>query len=418
MLTRLRQSRLFRRAIRRVGVHRTAKVVGLLQLPFVRALGAVLAPIPRDRRLVVFGAPLDRFADNAAYAFLHMSDHERRDFDPVWITGSSALVARLRARGYRAELRWSWPGVRDCVRAGSYVYSGYRSDINQWLNAGATAVSLWHGLPIKRIEADVAPARERHGAITRLLEAGRDAPPDYLLSSSEFVTRECFARAFRISPERCWELGYPRNDHLLVQPDKPHPAMVAGAGEWERIREAGTVVGLFLTWRDDRSDDAVDEALLQRIASTCAEHGALLAYKAHYNVAPAAIPAESCVLLPSEGDLHAYLGLCEVLITDYSSVALDFLLLGRPTVYYVPDLDHYAATRGFCIHPSTLPGTMARTRDELLQQLSNVLVAPPPAPHGPAATALRERIWNGYDGHASADLAAALRRHVHGRGEA
>ena len=43
---------------------------------------------------------------------------------------------------------------------------------------------------------------------------------------------------------------------------------------------------------------------------------------------------ESLVFLPADCDLNAYLGLCDVLITDYSSVAADFLLLHRPIIVF------------------------------------------------------------------------------------
>ena len=34
----------------------------------------------------------------------------------------------------------------------------------------------------------------------------------------------------------------------------------------------------------------------------------------------------------------------DVLVTDYSSVLVDFALTGRPMVFFTPDLEHYRAT--------------------------------------------------------------------------
>lgn len=106
---------------------------------------------------------------------------------------------------------------------------------------------------------------------------------------------------------------------------------------------------MFLTWRDDRIDDVVDEQLLELLVDLCRQQAAKLAYKAHYNVAPSSVPV-NCVLLPPDADLHAYLGLCDILVTDYSSIALDFLLMRRPVVYFMPDVEEYRAARG---SPST-----------------------------------------------------------------
>jgi CDP-glycerol glycerophosphotransferase (TagB/SpsB family) len=360
------------------------------------------------------GSPAERFADNSAHLFLYLSDRHE-DLTPVWITGSRRTVKRLRSRGYAAELRWSWSGVRTCLRAGTYVYSGYRSDINRWFASHATNVCLWHGIPIKRIARDLPEATAEGSRFTRLGRAGEEPPPDQLLSSTPHVTRRCFAHAFGVSQDHCWELGYPRNDHLLTSPRAPHPALVERGDLLGRIAAARLVVGLFLTWRDDSAVDVADAGLVNRLAELCADHDALLVYKAHYNVAPADVDRERCVHLPPEVDLNAYLGLCDVLVTDYSSVAFDFLLLGRPIVYYVPDVERYVSKRGFYFDPLHLPGTITRDQASLAEALQGLLAGSRPLPADQGAEELRHLVWGDYDGHAASAVAAELCRDIEGR---
>jgi len=411
MLSMLRSARVVRLLVRRLGVHRVTWLLGLVQLPLLALVGLVVGRLPRDRTLVAMGSPLDRFADNAAYLYVQLSEHPS-GVQPVWISGSRDVVRRLRAHGFRAERRWSPGGIVTSVRAGSFVYSSYRSDINQWLAPGAVTVSLWHGLPIKRVEGGVGPATsERPTWTKRLAQVGREAPPDFLLSSSEFVT-DCFSPAFGVPPERCLELGYPRCDHLLSDPAHPPAALTWHEDVLATLVGADLVVGLFLTWRDERVDDAVDPGLLARILDTCTGHGALLAYKAHYNVAATATPPE-CVILPDDADLHAYLGLCDVLITDYSSVALDFLLTNRPVVYFMPDVEHYAATRGFAVDPLALPGYVTLDAEALITTLESVLEAPRRWTPTPADSLFLQQMWGDYRGHASQELLARLES-IHG----
>ncbi|TWG93963.1 CDP-glycerol glycerophosphotransferase [Nocardioides sp. J9] len=45
-------------------------------------------------------------------------------------------------------------------------------------------------------------------------------------------------------------------------------------------------------------------------------------------------------------DLQEELASCDFLVTDYSSVAIDFLVTGRPIVYFAPDLEKYLHTEG------------------------------------------------------------------------
>jgi len=422
MLTKVRQWRAVRVLVRRLGVHRVSSVVGAVQAPFLLLLAPVLRRLPRDARLVALGSPLDRFADNAAYLYLHLAEQasglepdRHGALRPVWVSGSAEVVRRLRAQGYPAVTRWSARGVVTAVRAGTFVYSAYRSDVNRWLAPGAVTVGLWHGLPIKRVEGAVGGHEDADsGLLRRLQQAAREPAPDYLLTPSDFVA-ERFAPAFGVPRDRCWHLGYPRNDHLLVDPAKPPAALSEDQESWSRLERSPLVVGLFLTWRDDRVDDVVDADLLAELAALCLRSGGLLAYKAHYNVASAEVPDQGCVALPTDADLHAYLGLCDVLVTDYSSVALDFLLMRRPVVYFMPDLEHYEATRGFHVDPLALPGVVTRDQRSLLEALERVLQDPTTSTSWTDDdTAFMTRLWGPNPAGASAGIAAALATVVNG----
>ena len=400
-----------RRLTRVVGVHRLQRALIQVQWPFQQVTDVLLRRLARDDRLVAMGSPLGRFADNAAYLFLQLSDRPG-GVDPVWISGSRTTVRRLRAHGYAARLRWSWSGLRTCLQAGTYVYSGYRSDINRWFASHATNICLWHGIPVKRILRDVPGAPSEDSRFVRLGRMGEEPPPDRLLSSTREVTRHCFVHAFGIPEDHCWELGYPRNDHLITSPRAPHRVLVDRPDLLERIDRADFVVGMFPTWRDDSAFDLVADGLVNRLGALCAERGALLVYKPHYNVAPADVDQELCVSLPPDADLNAYLGFCDVLVTDYSSVALDFLLLSRPTVYYMPDVERYVAKRGFYFDPLHLPGTVTRDQGSLLAALEELLAAPRPLVPDRRAQELRRLVWGTYDGHAASAVAAALRRDI------
>ncbi len=406
-----RQWGLVRRATRALGVHRLENLLTFLRWPLQQVADALLRRVDRDPRLVAMGSPAGRFADNAALVFLYLSEGAP-ELSPVWISGSAAVVRRLRARGYAAELRWSWSGVRTCIRAGTYVYSAYRSDISRWFSSSATTVCLWHGIPIKRIMLDLPVAQTAWTRILPLRHLVREPAPDLLLSSTRHVTQESLAHAFGIPEERCLELGYPRNDHLVHAPRNPHSALVARTDELDRIKAAPFVVGMFLTWRDDRAVDIVDAQLVNQLAVLCADHGALLVYKAHYNVAPVHVDPALCVHLAPDVDLNTYLGFCNILITDYSSVALDFLLLARPILYFMPDLERYVSKRGVYIDPLGLPGTVTRDQASLIDGLRRLLTAPRPLPADEGAHALRRRVWGDYDGHATAAVAEVLRRHI------
>ena len=62
----------------------------------------------------------------------------------------------------------------------------------------------------------------------------------------------------------------------------------------------------------------------------------------------------------------------DILITDYSSCFYDFLLLGRPVLFFTYDRAVYSATRG--VHrpiSKVAPGTICDNFDQLLDALKN-----------------------------------------------
>jgi len=74
-------------------------------------------------------------------------------------------------------------------------------------------------------------------------------------------------------------------------------------------------------------------------------------------------------------DLNPYLAM----ITDYSSIALDFVYLERPLLYFVPDYEDFLAGRTHSYKELHIPleegfGPLARTQDELLDALEELAV--------------------------------------------
>ena len=62
---------------------------------------------------------------------------------------------------------------------------------------------------------------------------------------------------------------------------------------------------------------------------------------------------------------------CDVLVTDYSSICMDFSLLCKKTVFYAWDLENYIRDRDFYFdYESFVPGFIAETPDELIKAIN------------------------------------------------
>jgi CDP-glycerol glycerophosphotransferase (TagB/SpsB family) len=361
-----------------------------------RLLRIVLAPLgwllyvlsgfcPRDRNKYAFGAPKDRFADNSKHLFLEAAG---AGMSVAWITGRDSIVQQLRAQGLPAYRRWSLAGLWWALRSKTYVVSCYADDVNFWASRRARLVSLWHGVPLKRIERSVRTgpiSRRFYGTLAQRLPFILLAPhvyrkPDVLLVPSPELL-QIFGEAFGVDLSRMVVGGYPRN---AVLSSEGHPlrrtrtnltseesSQLFGAS---RPSSAEKLVLYAPTWRDDGRDFVgscpIDWGALDR---ELAAKSMRLTVRLH----PASRlgqwpPGLSRVTLERAiDDIYPYLPLYDCLVTDYSSIYLDFLYLDRRIVFYPYDLDKYRSdTRGMYFeYESLAPGAIAHDFPALLHTL-------------------------------------------------
>jgi CDP-glycerol glycerophosphotransferase (TagB/SpsB family) len=391
----------------RHGGERAALVARLLELPLRSLVRLAVKRRARDPTLWVFGAARNRFADNVAYFYLYAAE-KAEGRRCVWITGSSEVRRRLRSAGLEAETRWSMRGIAACLRASWYVTSAYISDINRWFADGANVLNVWHGVPLKRIERDIksGPLTLIYSEQQPMKVAFQDETrrPEYLLAPSQYIAERCFVSAFDVPLERCLSFGYPRTDHFFGPARIPHALLVADSGRWQELSGRGTVVGYFPTWRDYQASSSSASVDLASLSAALSAIDAHLVFKPHFNDDERPTADEMTLLAP-EDDVDAYLPLCDVLVTDYSSLAFDFMLLGRPIVYFVPDFDDYAAYRGLYFGAAEMmPGALIKNPADLVPAIKEALVSSP----SPRLADVREMVWGLYAGGASERLFAFL----------
>jgi CDP-glycerol glycerophosphotransferase (TagB/SpsB family) len=77
-------------------------------------------------------------------------------------------------------------------------------------------------------------------------------------------------------------------------------------------------------------------------------------------------------------DLFEILPCFDLLITDYSSISYDWLLVNKPLVYFIPNIDIYKEKKKFLLEPLELwlPGPIAtdisQLEEEIKKSLSNI----------------------------------------------
>ena len=90
-------------------------------------------------------------------------------------------------------------------------------------------------------------------------------------------------------------------------------------------------------------------------------------YRTHYLTAGIDLEAQKdrIVDVTRYEDMSELLLAADMVLTDYSSCALDFIIMDRPALFYIPDWDNYVATRGVYFDIRESPLMTADTQEQL-----------------------------------------------------
>lgn len=304
-----------------------------------------------------FGSYRGGFSDNSKYLFIYAAEHYP-DIQVCWLSLNRQTVQRMRALGLPAYWVLSPIGAWKALRAKYWFVNSYASDIMFCLSGGATIVNLWHGVGLKRCEFNIHDGvlAERFVKQTfkeRFYHPESFRRSDWLVSSTEFQST-MFATAFRIPLEKCLNVGYPRNG-ILLQPKEQVRAFVqkyepqATAQLIDRMAQFDKVYIYMPTWRDSQKNIFAQQMDLCQLSDILKKQNALLLLKPHPNTIVDAIQQFDNVLLVDRTvDVYSIMPFTDVLITDYSSVLYDYILMpDKDVILYLYDYDEYVRERDF-----------------------------------------------------------------------
>lgn len=339
----------------------------------------------RDNRLWVFGSwDGRRFADNSAALFRYCRKRCHPNIRVVWISRCPTIISQLRQDGHEAYHAWSLSGLRVCARAGIFIFDCHTKDINHWLSRGAKRVLLRHGVgALKKIEREIDNPGHRlyrlyHGnavqrAFWRYLLPWHGTTLDLVIAASRQQWQEA-QLSFGVSGDTVAVTGLPRNDMLFGK--EGSSSAVSKVYHWVQDKAtAGKTVFLYMpTFRDNKQPAFPFSwaALDRRLAMLGA---ALLAHKHFADVDGDFVrDFDNIMFLGKAMDPYPLFRDVDCLITDYSSVAYDFMLTGKPIIYFIHDFDTYLQkSRGLRFHyDDVTPGLKAHNLESFYEAIEAV----------------------------------------------
>ncbi len=181
-----------------------------------------------------------------------------------------------------------------------------------------------------------------------------------------------YAKAFALPEDRVLPLGSARTDRFFRPSDR---ASLRAEFDKKYPKCKGKKLVLYApTFRDDPTRDCelMKNFDISRFSHQLSEEYTLL-IRLHPQVHADEVKAgEGAVDMTDYPDVGELCELCDVLITDYSSICMDFVLLKKPCLFYAFDLEEYERERSFFFDYETyVPGKTVKTFDGLLEALQS-----------------------------------------------
>ncbi len=348
--------------------------------------------IKRDTGLmVVISAPGAAFADNSKYFFVYATELVRKGERVVLLTTSRTTQRMITEAGGESVVHPSWRSLFLLLKCGTVITDFDWFKFGAYpLTHGAKLIQIWHGAPLKHIELDLyrkrldgMPVWLRPILKVQKTIIGRYPFYDAVVATSQWFITEVFQHCFKA--KQFIAAGYPRNDILFGWPDPgsiSHRLARINVDKQvlETVRAArtdGHKICLYVpTFRKDMAGPFEKELDLSRLSAFAQTRNLLFVLKLHpfmhgqcrIGQYPNLIEyAPSC-------DVYPLMVHCDLLITDYSSIFFDFLLLDRPIMFFPYDLEQYLSQdRAMYFDYETMtPGPKCRTYNELELQIEKI----------------------------------------------
>lgn len=360
------------------------------------------AIMPRpDRLVVLYGHKLN---GNLLALQRYMLANPYSNLHPVFLSMDRAYLRELRTQG----IDCCWACGPACAgllaRAEALVSDHGLHMLGPWRAAyrrlGLRFFDAWHGIPFKGFDADDFRVQHQYDET-------------WVASESQ---KHLWSGKFGFDPARVIATGYARTDRLAA-PSEDVGALRDSFG----IPRSGKVILFAPTWVQDDHGRSIypfgrsEREFLGALSEFGRHHGATVLLRSHMNsghVTGSGYPG--IVALPGTRfpDSEAILLASDVLICDWSSIAFDFLLLQRPTLFLdVPP----PFRKGFSLGPEYRFGAIVRDMPELMRQL-DICVREPEAywrVHAGTHQSVRHEVYGETaDGHSAARCVGRLQAHL------
>lgn len=333
-----------------------------------------------DPKLIVFSSEPD-FSDNSRVLFDYMQEQGYGgSYRFIWIVKEPERFASLHYPNTTFIPKndpyqyLSREARKALMQAHYYIGTHIRQARIRKAGSGQVIINLWHGCGYK--DTQHMPWNDAF---------------DYVLVPGD-VFIETKSRFFGCSKDRILPIGYPRYDLFSRQ----NPNMDAFLNSFRHNANTKLIIWM-PTFRKTGKNKYPEEHIaysfplpvlqspeeLVRLDQLCKEQNLVILVKKHQYQQDFGIDdrtlsnirfIDNQTFTDHQIQMYEFLPHTDALISDYSSVAIDYLLIDKPIGFTLDDYESYKQARGFVFEDPKeyMPGAQIYTLDDLMQFVRDI----------------------------------------------
>ena len=337
-----------------------------------------------QKKVIVFVSEPD-FSDNSYTLYQYMStDPVFSEYQFKWLVKDPSKFKNHKKKntdfvpiGSQWHTRWSLAAMKVCMTS-EYIFFSHVSPL-KWLKKkdSQLVINLWHGCGYKSMKSTNNWLKNN--------------PCDYsLVPGSVFIeTKSVF---WSCPKERIIPIGYPRYDEFRHASE--HTKKLIS----EMKRNAKKLIMWMPTYRKTELEEFAVNKIdgffelpimrsyedIKNLNEICKKRNVVICIKRHplqirYKCEELELSnilfIDNLFLSEHKATLYELLGCVDGLITDYSSVAIDYILLDKPIAFTLDDFKEYGNAQGFVFDDPLkyMPGNHIYKYDDLIDFITETV---------------------------------------------
>lgn len=325
----------------------------------------------REKKVVLWMLHDCKFQGNIRYVYEEM---RRRDPEYKFIKISKRALFQTDKKGMAKYLKKMIGGLRFFVGVNYHLATSEYILLNDnflplaYMNPAKNVkiVQFWHGVgAFKRFGLST----ESDEQVREIVREGNQRVTHLFVSSSKIIPY--YEEAFGIDRDRIFATGIPVTDFYFDNRKKRYSSE-RFYKRYPELRERKLVL-YTPTFRetDEENNKILEKFDMEKLANALGEEWVIL-IRLHPQIR-GTMPSlpDRCIDMTEYPDIKDLFIVSDVLINDYSSTVVEYVLLQKPIILYAYDLEHY--DRGFYnSYQENAPGILVRDMDAVIEAFSHL----------------------------------------------